>query len=160
MDTRTVLRQFRHVVSLASLAYIFSAVHAIQYSLLDYDFSLLDGDYDMDDNDSDHNLQSTSRSDFTSTHDQAHDTSESNPANISSSSGNLKTNARWTDQEISLLLDYVEANCTLNPSSSGLSLKKSHFNKARDTVKTKDATKCHYKWSHVRIIYFSEGLFH
>jgi hypothetical protein len=105
----------------------------------------------MDDNDSDHNLQSTSRSDFTSTHDQAHDTSESNPADISSSG---KASTRWTDQEINLLLDYVEANCTLNPSSSGFSLKKTHFNKARDTVKTKDASKCHYKWNHVRIFFF------
>ena len=59
MDSHTQLRQFRHLVSLASLAYIFSAIHAIQYSLLDPD------DDKMDNNDN--NLQSTSHSDFTST---------------------------------------------------------------------------------------------
>ena len=33
----TLRRQFRHIVSLASLAYIFFAIHTIQYSLLDHD---------------------------------------------------------------------------------------------------------------------------
>ena len=147
MDAHSLKRQFRYVVSLASLAYIFSGIHAIQYSQLGYD--------SMDDNDShDHHLEpaSTSYSDFTSTHDT------STPADNSSISG--KASGRWTEQEISLLLDYVEAHCPLE-SPSGLNLKKTHFKKARDTVKTKDASQCHYKWGRVRFFLFiNDGLFH
>lgn len=142
------MQQFRHVVSLASLAYIFSGIHALQYSLLDSDT-----DYDMNDNNLT-NLQqdaSTSQSDFTS----FHDTHTSNPANISSSSG--KTSGRWTDQEIALLLDYVEAHCPFN-SAKGVNLKKTHFNKARDTIKSKDAAQCHYKWNNVCISAIYKGL--
>jgi hypothetical protein len=141
MDADTLRQQFRHIVSLASLAYIFSCIHAIQYSLLDHN---------MDDNSEYHtsnHLQETSHSeslDFTSTHDT------SNPADTSSNSGKANTTGRWTDQEITLLLDYVEAHCPLS-TSRGLSLKKTQFNKARDTVKSKDASQCHYKWGHVCI---------
>ena len=133
MDAHTLRQQFRHVVSLASLAYIFSCIHAIQYSLLDHD---------MDDNSTSN--QETSHSDFTSTHDTSY------PADTSSNSGKANTTGRWTDQEITLLLDYIEAHCPLS-TSRGLSLKKTQFNKARDTVKSKDASQCHYKWGHVRI---------
>jgi hypothetical protein len=58
--------------------------------------------------------------------------------------GSEKTSGRWTTAEINLLLDYVEANCVLT-TARGLNLKKSQFNKTRDTVKTKDANQCHYK---------------
>lgn len=132
MDT-TLLRQFRQAVSLASLAFVFSAIHAIQYSLLD-------SDYDMEDH-----PQETSHSD-TSTHADT-----SNPAaDTSSNSEKASASGRWTDQEISRLLDYVEANCPTN-ASNGVSLKKTHFNKASDTVKSKNASQCHYKWGHVCI---------
>jgi hypothetical protein len=143
MDAHNLRQQFRHVVSLASLAYIFSCIHAIQYSLLDHD---------MDDNSEYHsNLQETSHSDFTSTHDT------SNPADTSSNPGKANATGRWTDQEITLLLDYVEAHCPLS-TSRGLSLKKTQFNKARDTVKSKDASQCHYKWGHVCIYIIVECL--
>ena len=57
METNTLTRQFRNVVSLASLAYISSGNHAIQYSLLQLEAA---SDYNMDDSDTgnnDHNLQ-------------------------------------------------------------------------------------------------------
>ena len=47
-----------------------------------------------------------------------------------------KTGGRWNDQEINLLLNYVEQNCTLM-TSRGTNLKKSDFNKAHDTVNRK-----------------------
>ena len=140
MGAHTLTRQFRHVASLASLAYIFSGIHALQYSLLASDYNS-----DMDDNSEDHNQQEsalTSNLDLTSAHDT------SNHADTSSNSG--RASGRWTDQEINLLLDYVEAHCHLNM-SRGLSLKRSQFNKARDMIKSKDASQCHYKWGHVRI---------
>jgi hypothetical protein len=36
-------------------------------------------------------------------------------------------------------------------------MKKSEFNKAHDTVKSKDAAQCHYKWGHVDIFIIIEG---
>ena len=90
-------------------------------------------------------------------------TGTSNPADTSSSSGpsgKASHGGRWTDQETSLLLDYIEAHCPLN-TSRGFNLKKSQFNKARDVVKSKDASQCHYKWGHVRILHIldsDEGL--
>ena len=54
----------RHVISLASLAYIFSGIHTIQYSSVDYDMTGIDiKDHDPQENDS------TSHSGFTSTTD-------------------------------------------------------------------------------------------
>ena len=147
MDTHTLMQQFCHIVSLASLAYIFSAIHAIQYSLLESDYDT------MDPNGEDlthHTLQETAAStsylDFTSSTPNT-----SNPADTSSSSG--KVSSCWTDQEITLLLNYVEVHCSLN-TSRGLNLKKSQFNKARDMVKSKDALQSHYKWGHVCILVY------
>lgn len=144
MDAHTLIRQFRHIVSLTSLACVFSGIHTIQYSLLDHDMDDIE-DRNLQENDS------TSHSGFTSTPDT------SNPADTSSNSG--KASGCWTDQEITLLLDYVEAHCSLN-TSRGLNLKKTQFNKARDTVKSKDASQCHYKWGHVHISIIDEGLSH
>ena len=130
MDAHTLIQQSHHIVSLASLACVFSGIHTIQYSLLDHD---------MDDIE-DHNLQendSTSHSGFTSTPDT------SNPANTSSNSG--KASGHWTDQEITLLLDHVEAHCSLN-TLRGLNLKKTQFNKAHDTVKAKDSKLSVLRW--------------
>ena len=124
MDAQQRLVQFRLIVSLPSIAYIFSAIHAIQYSALGYnsdsdtDSDIINSDLDMDDNNTE------------------------DPAEPS-----RKTSGRWSDQEISHLLDYVESHCSLN-TTRGLGLKKSHFNNARDTVKSKDAGQCHYKWNH------------
>jgi len=158
VDANTLLRlrQFHNVVSLASLAYIFSGIHAIQFSLRnlntdsDYDSdSESDSDMDTGDNTEDPTHPSHSRdaphSDFTPT--------SSNPADISTSTSNPgKANAsasgRWTDQEISLLLDYIEGNCPLT-TSRGIGLKKTHFNKAHETIKSKGASQCHYKWKNV-----------
>ena len=94
MDTHTLRQQFHNVVSLASLAYIFSGIHAIQYSLLDHNMD----DYDIEDH-TVANLQQnawTSHSDFTSTHDTF------NPPNTSTSNSG-KINECWMDQEITLL---------------------------------------------------------
>ena len=146
VDANTLfrLRQFRNAVSLASIAYIFSAIHAIQFSLrnLNTDYNS-DSDSDMDTGNTEDpsHSQDASRSEFTPTFSNPADVSTSNP-------GKATAGGSWTDQEISLLLDYVEANCPLT-TSRGFSLKKSHFNKARETVKSKDASQCHYKWGHV-----------
>lgn len=97
---------------------------------------------------------STSHSNFTST--LSYDTSTSNPAEASTKSGKAAS-SHWSDQEINLLLDYVETHCSLN-TSSGLNLKATHFNKARETVKSKDSSQCHYKWGHVCVFIIDEGL--
>ena len=148
MDAHTLIRQFRQVVSLASLACVFSGIHTIQYSLLDH--NMMD-DSNLQENDS------ASYSGFTSTPDTISNPADtSNPANTSNpgdtSSNSGKASGRWTDQEITLLLDYVETHCSLN-TPRGLNLKKTQFNKARDMVKSKDASQCHYKWGHVNIHY-------
>ena len=149
IETNTLMRHFRNVVSLASLAYIFSGIHAIQYSLLQLEAA---SDYNMDDSDTgnnNHNLQEPGNASSSHT---------SNPADTSSNS--WKASGCWTDQETSLLLDYVEAHCPLN-TSRGLNLKKTHFNKAREVVKSKDASQCYYKWGHVHMLHIldsDEGL--
>jgi hypothetical protein len=91
-------------------------------------------------------------------HDSTHPSASSSTANdtpaTTSTSENLdKTSGRWTENEIKLLLDYVEENCTLT-TARGLNLKKSEFNQAHATVKSKDANQCHYKWGHVHILFF------
>ena len=55
---------------------------------------------------------------------------------------------QWTDNEVKLLLDFVERNCTLM-TTQGTNLMKSDFNKAHTLVKLNDASQCHYKWRHV-----------
>ena len=123
MDAHTLIWQLCHMISLTSLACVFSGVHTVQYSLLNHDMNDIE-DCNLQKNDS------TSHSGFTSTPDT------SNPANTSSNSG--KASGHWTDQEITLLLDHVEAHCSFN-TLSGLNLKKTQFNKAHDTVKAKDS---------------------
>ena len=75
-------------------------------------------------------------------------THNTQPTTTSTSKSIKKTSSWWTDNEIMLLLNYVESNCTLT-TARGLTLKKSEFNKACATVKSKDATQCHYKWGQV-----------
>ena len=132
MDTpsHSLMCQFCHVVSLASLAYIFSGIHALQYSLNQLDYDTMDDNHA--DNQLEENAPSTSHLDLT----QAGASTPSHDTSYPVDAGNLKASANgcWTDQEITLLLDYVEANCSL---SRGLNLKKSQFNKACDTVKSK-----------------------
>ena len=139
MDTHTLIQQFHQVVSLASLACVFSGIHTIQYSLLDHNMMDDIEDCNLQENDS------ASYSGFTSTPNTI-----SNPGDTSSNSG--KASGHWTDQEITLLLDYVKTHCSLN-TLRGLNLKKTQFNKAWDTVKSKDASQCYYKWGHVNIHY-------
>jgi len=108
---------------------------------------------DHDDNDittQDHDPSNHSAS--TSTHN-------TQPATTSTSESIKKTSGRWTDNEIKLLLDYVESNCTLT-TARGLTLKKSEFNKAHATVKSKDAMQCHYKWGQVRILIINARFHH
>jgi hypothetical protein len=54
------------------------------------------------------------------------------------------------------MFNYVKENCILT-TARGLNIKKSEFDKARDTVKSKDAAQCHYKWGHVDIFIIIEG---
>ena len=143
MEKNTLLQQFRYITSLASLAYTFTTLHTIQYAMRDPDNDTitqpsLPHDHDL-----------TNPSALSS---GAQDTS------TTSTSENLepqaeKTSGRWTEDDINLLLDYVEGNCILT-TARGLNLKKSDFNKARAMVKSKDSGQCHYKWGHVRILSF------
>jgi hypothetical protein len=140
MDKHTLLQHFHYIISLSSLAYIFTAVHTIQYAMWD------------------HNNNDTSTQDHSnpSSHSASTSTHNTQPATTSTSESNKKASGRWTDDEIKLLLDYVESNCTLT-TARGLTLKKSEFNKASTTVKSKDATQCHYKWGQVRILIINYG---
>jgi hypothetical protein len=141
MDRHTTLIQrFRHIISLASLAYAFTILHALQYSMRDQD--------NLNDDD-DGTAQTATNFSASSTHDTV-DTPPT--ASTSENVASEKANSRWTDDEIKLLLDFVEANCVLT-TNRGLSLKKSQFTQAHATVKTKDASQCHYKWG--RVIFFS-----
>ncbi|KAF8221168.1 hypothetical protein L208DRAFT_1329698, partial [Tricholoma matsutake] len=90
--------------------------------------------------------------DHNSTNFSASSSTQETPSNISTSENSEKSSGRWTESEITLLLDYVEANCVLT-TPQGLNLKKSEFNKACATVKSKDASQCHYKWGHLCTTY-------
>ena len=142
MDRHTLLQRFRYIMSLASLAYTFTTLHTIQYSMRDHDDNNTTGPPD-------HHSANLSAS--SSTHDT--------PAATSTSENIEKTNSRWTETEVNLLLDYVEANCILT-TARGLNMKKSEFNKARAMVKSKDASQCHYKWGHVSISVIDENFYH
>jgi len=138
MNRHTLLQQFRYILSIASLAYTFTSLHTIQYSMRDHD-----------DND---NTTTQAPHDSTTASSSTHDT----PATTSTAENVEKSSSRWSEDEVKLLLDYIEANCVLR-SARGLNLKKSEFNKARDTVKTKDANQCHYKWGHVCTLIIHES---
>jgi hypothetical protein len=78
-----------------------------------------------------------------------------NDASIAASS-NITSSGRWSSDEIWLLLAYVKANCVFT-AAKGINLKKSEFNKARDTVKSKTASQCHYKWGRVSVFFYQQG---
>jgi hypothetical protein len=124
MERPALNERFRNIITLASLAYTFTTIHSLQYYMRnhDNDTSAL-------------NLPDNNESIASSSTPTASGTSE-------------KTSGRWTDDEIQLLLHYVATKCTLT-TARVLNLKKSQFNEARETVKTKDAGQCHYKWGHV-----------
>ena len=141
MDKDLLLQYFCYITSLSSLAYTFTALHTIQYAMQDHD-----------DNDT------TTTQDYDPDHSQAASTftHDSQPATTSTSESMKKSSGWWTDNEVKLLLDYIESNCTLT-TTRGLTLKKSEFNKARATVKLKDANQCHYKWGRVCISIINNG---
>ena len=143
--TPSLMQQFRHIISLASLACTFTTLHTLQYM---QDHSQADNDNTTAQTTEDHDLTTFPAS--SSTHNAPVSTENTEKASASS---------RWTESEITLLLDYIEANCVLM-TSRGLTLKKTAFNKARDTVKTKDASQCHYKWGHARIFIFEKCFHH
>jgi len=136
MDAKTTAQRFRQAFSLASLAYIFSIIHTIQYEMR-------------------HHLQSPSHPPLPSGNPT---TSTSGPSSLleanttnetkSTSTSEKTASNRWTDEESFLLLDYVEKHCVLT-TARGTALKKRDFNKAHDAVKTKSANQCHYKWTQV-----------
>lgn len=131
MDRLSLIERFRNIITLASLAYTFTTIHTLQYSMRTHNNDTAAP-----------NPQDNGSTASSSVHDV--------PAAPSTTGSVEKTGGRWMDNEVNLLLDYVEANCTLT-TARGLNLKKSEFNKARNTVKTKDAAQCHYKWGHVCI---------
>jgi hypothetical protein len=147
MDKHTLLQWFRCITSLASLTYTFTTLHTIQYAMRDHDN---DNDTTTQPPQLDCDLTHPSASSST-----AHDT----PATTSTLENLDKTSGRWTENQIKLLLDYVEGNCVLM-TARGLNLKKSEFNKARAMVKLKDVNQCHYKWGHVRIIIINDSFHH
>ena len=145
MDRHTTLiNHFSHVISPASLAYAFTILHTVQYSMREH------GDNNLNDND-DGTAQTAEDSTNFST-SSTHDTVNTLPT-ASTSENVERANNRWTDNEVRLLLDYVESNCILM-TGRGLNLKKTQFNQAHATVKTKDAGQCHYKWNHVSFFLF------
>jgi len=139
MDQDSLLQRFRYVLSLASLAYTFTILHTIQYSMRDHN---------IDNNNN--TTTSTGPEDYDSTNFSASSTTHDTPTTTNTSENIEKTNSRWTENEVNLLLEYVEANCILT-TARGLNMKKSEFNKARAMVKSKDASQCHYKWGHVSV---------
>jgi hypothetical protein len=129
------VQRFRYIVSLASLAYTFTVLHAIQYSMDDHH-----DDGSTTQNPQDHD--STNHSTLSSTNDTLATTSVVETAE--------KSSKQWTEHEIDLLLQYVEQNCVLT-TPRGLNLKKTDFNRASNMIKTKDAGQCKYKWGSVSI---------
>ena len=148
MDKHTPL--FRYITSLASLAYTFTVLHTIQYSMRKPASAETDNtpqDYES------MNLTNPSESSCvtsTGTGTGTRDSLATTSMPLAETTASEKSNSRWTEHEVKLLLDYVEANCTLT-TGRGLNLKKSEFSKARAMIKSKDASQCHYKWGHVRI---------
>jgi len=129
----TLLQHFRQIVSLASISYTFATLHTIQYSLCD------------------HKTDDTTSSMVQSAPDASTATSSNNNASTTGNSNkNSTSSGRWSPNEIQLLLNYVEAHCVLT-TPRGLNLKKSDFTKAHETIKTKTAAQCHYKWGNVSI---------
>ena len=141
MDKDLLLQYFHYIISLSSFAYTFTALHTIQYAMQDHD-----------DNDT------TTTQDYDLDHSQAASTSTHNtqPATTSTLESMKKSGGWWTDNEVKLLLNYVESNCTLT-TTRGLTLKKSEFNKACATIKSKDANQCHYKWGQVHIFIINDS---
>jgi hypothetical protein len=133
MDRPSLVQHFRFILSLASLAYTFTVIHAIQYTMENHDDSTTQ------------NLQDHVSITLSSTNDTLATTS---------TSGTEKAK-RWTEHEINLLLNYVEQNCILS-TTRGLNLKKASFNGASDMIKTRDASQCHYKWNNVGIFVINE----
>ena len=142
-DNHTLLQRFRYITSLASLAYTFTTLHTIQYAMRDHD-----NDTPQPPQPDDSTEASSSAAPVTTntSSSAAHDTIAT-----TTSKSLEKTSGRWTENEVTLLLDYVEGHCVLT-TARGLSLKKSDFNKARTFVKSKDAAQCHSKWGRVRIL--------
>ena len=108
----------------------------------------------------DHDDNNTTTQDHdTLDHSASTSTHNTQPATTSTSESNKKTSGQWTDNEIKLLLNYVESNYTLT-TTRGLTLKKSKINKAGATIKSKDATQCHYKWGQVCILIINDQFHH
>jgi hypothetical protein len=144
MNQDTLLQCFCYIASLASLAYTFTTLHTLQYSMRNHD---------------NNNNNTTGPQDHDSINLSASSSTHNTPPTTSTLENIEKTNSRWTENEVNLLLDYVEANCILT-TARGLNMKKSEFNRARVMVKTKDATQCHSKWGRVSVFAIDENLYH
>jgi len=113
-DGLLLIWHFRQIISLTSLAYIFTTIHAIQYSMRDH----------VDDMDS---LNPQGVADSTESHYSASSAIHNLPQTATTSTSNTesseRTSGRWTNNEIALLLEYVRENCVLT-TTRGLNLKK------------------------------------
>jgi len=138
-DARCSLIQqsFRQILSLASIAYTFTTLHAIQYSM------------------SAHNDDNTTAPQDATDNNTIAQIPLDNASMAASSNNASSTSGRWSHKEIQLLLDYVKANCVFT-TAKGINLKKSEFSQACNTVKTKTAAQCHYKWGHVSVFVIDE----
>jgi len=126
---RSLRQHFNQILSLASIAYTFTTLHTIEYSMADHEGNDI------------------------SQAALGNSTTAQNPASIAAaSSNNIPTSSsggrNWTTDEIWLLLGYVEANCVFT-AAKGINLKKSEFTKASEVVKTRTAAQCHTKWGRV-----------
>ena len=100
MEGPSLVQCFCFIISLAPLAYTFTVLHTIQYSMQNHDNSTTQ-------NPQDHDL--TDYSALSSTHDTL-----ANTINVRTAE---KTSGWWTKQEINLLLNYVERNSILTTAS-------------------------------------------
>ena len=141
MEGPSLVQQFRFIVSLASLAYTFTVLHTLQYTMRNQ------------------RNQDDSTTGTQAQNQQDHDSNLSSTNDTTNTSGTSEKNdGRWTEQEIYLLLNYIEQNSILT-TARGLNLKKSEFNNARNMIKSKDASQCHYKWGKVSILLINDLMY-
>lgn len=139
MDRRhpaPLIQSVGNILSLASLAYTFTALHSVRYFMHHHNSQLTAAHIPQPEDNN-----TAARNDNTSllTYN-VEDTSKEDSKSIT----------RWTPAETQLLIEYVATNCVLIP-SKGLSLTRKQFFKAPEIVKTRDSAQCHRKWTSVRV---------
>src|SRR5438270_13606518 len=104
-DGQSLIWHFHQIISLASLAYIFTTIHAIQYSIRDHEVDDIDSTspnpQDMTDSTESHHSASSATHNLPQT------------ATASNTKSSERTSGRWTNDEMALLLKFVRDNCVL-----------------------------------------------